>query len=504
MASPPPPYANITGISRSVMKDNAQESLVNYDGHARPGELVLNLETDPPALYVGNNLGQLTLVSTGSGGASNKIYNGTSSANIATADGNLIININSNSWTFGTDGTLTVPADSTIKSASGDLSLYATGNVNIESKGHTFVFDTDTVGRFIMPPSGVIASSDQGNGLNIFTGNIATEVGKNWQFGADGTLTLPGDIKNGTAGLSFPSGGVYLTTDLNDDNNALYFDPTSHDAQLYVGGNITLSTAVVPGTSELDWTFGTDGELYTPQGGRLGVAGKGWTGLDGGNGNPVSVTSYYANGFYAGCFSAYPDGNVNISTYTGSNNYYWNFDNTGVLSLPVVATGAQGIVATGNAYPTLLAYGSGGGLGIHGGPELDWMNADDPANTFTSSDTVRNTLYLNGTGLYVGLNENGNANQFTGNLTLSSTNGDLTVPGNIVTNGASGNITGANVITANVFSSAGNTTVGNLLTFANLAVSGGDPLSATDTTIAFKIPVTINGNVYYLSLTAAQ
>jgi hypothetical protein len=331
------------------MKDNAQENIVNYDGNARPGELVLNLETDPPTLYVGNNLGQLTLVSTGSGGASNKIYNGTSSANIAAANGNLVVNITGNSWTFGTDG-----------------------------------------------------------------------------------------------------------------------------------------------------------ELTTPQGGRLGVAGKGWTGLDGGNGLPVSVTSYYGNGFYAGCFSAYPDGNVNITTYTGSTNYYWNFDNTGVLSLPVVATGAQGIIATDNAYPTLLAYGSGGGFGIHGGPELDWMDADDPANTFFSSDTYRNTLYINSNGLYVGLNENGNANHFTGNLTLSSTNGDLIVPGNIVTNGASGNITGANVISANVFSSAGNTTVGNLLTFANLAVSGGDPLTATDTTIAFKIPVTINGNVYYLSLTAAQ
>jgi len=85
-----------------------------------------------------------------------------------------------------------------------------------------------------------------------------------WTFDPDGTLTLPGHIKNGTAGLSFPSGGVYLTTNLDDDNNALYFDPISHDAQLYVGGNITLSTAVVPGDSELDWTFGTDGSLTLP------------------------------------------------------------------------------------------------------------------------------------------------------------------------------------------------------------------------------------------------
>jgi len=193
----------------------------------------------------------------------------------------------------------------------------------------------------------------------------------------------------------------------------------------------------------------------------------------------------------------------NITLVTNSNGpgqLPWIFDNTGVLTLPITAGSGFSVIAAANSYPELLAYGSSG----DGGPELDWMDADDPANTFYDGNTVRNTLYLNGTGLYVGLNENGNVNQFQGNLTLSSTNGDLTVPGNIITNGASGNITGANVITANVFSSAGNTTVGNLLTFANLAVSGGNPLTATDTTIAFKIPVTINGNVYYLSLTAAQ
>jgi hypothetical protein len=66
MANPPPPYDNITGISRAVMKDNAQETIGNYDGNARPGELVVNLVVDPPALYIGNNLGQLTAISSGS------------------------------------------------------------------------------------------------------------------------------------------------------------------------------------------------------------------------------------------------------------------------------------------------------------------------------------------------------------------------------------------------------------------------------------------------------
>jgi hypothetical protein len=63
MANPPPPYDDITGISRAVMKDNAQETLAGYDGNARPGELVVNLVVDPPALYIGNNAGQLTAIS---------------------------------------------------------------------------------------------------------------------------------------------------------------------------------------------------------------------------------------------------------------------------------------------------------------------------------------------------------------------------------------------------------------------------------------------------------
>jgi hypothetical protein len=60
----PPPYVNITGISRAAMKDNAQITLANYNGNARPGELVVNLEVDPPTVFVGNNAGQLTAIST--------------------------------------------------------------------------------------------------------------------------------------------------------------------------------------------------------------------------------------------------------------------------------------------------------------------------------------------------------------------------------------------------------------------------------------------------------
>ena len=105
-------------------------------------------------------------------------------------------------------------------------------------------------------------------------------------------------------------------------------------------GNVTVNTNA--GT-DYPWTFGTDGELYLPSGGRLGFAGKGWTGLDGGNGAPVSLTSFYANGFYAGCITNNNDGNIIISTYTGNGlQGSWTFDNGANLVLAPTNLGTGG------------------------------------------------------------------------------------------------------------------------------------------------------------------
>ena len=65
MASPPPPYANITGITRTVMKDNAQETVSNYNGNARPGEMTVNPNTSQ--IYIGNTNGNLNLVISSNG-----------------------------------------------------------------------------------------------------------------------------------------------------------------------------------------------------------------------------------------------------------------------------------------------------------------------------------------------------------------------------------------------------------------------------------------------------
>jgi len=106
----PPPYEDITGISRVVMKDNAQETLANYNGNARPGEIVVNLEVDPPTLFVGNNAGFLTQIGTGNGGGGDysnanvaaflPVYSGNISANVVFAN---IANVNTLSNEFPID-----------------------------------------------------------------------------------------------------------------------------------------------------------------------------------------------------------------------------------------------------------------------------------------------------------------------------------------------------------------------------------------------------------------
>jgi hypothetical protein len=60
MANPPPPYDDLTGISRTVMKDNAQETVANYNGNARPAEMTVNINTNE--IFIGNATGALTKV----------------------------------------------------------------------------------------------------------------------------------------------------------------------------------------------------------------------------------------------------------------------------------------------------------------------------------------------------------------------------------------------------------------------------------------------------------
>jgi len=260
-----------------------------------------NLAGNVNASYFIGNGSQLTDINT------NKIFNDTSYANIENPNGNLEVNINSYSWIFDSTGNLTVPANSTISPLSDDLTLDAGGNVYIKSKGHTFLFDSDTVGRLIMPPSGIIAVDDAvGNGLNLFVGNTSTEVGNTWNFGVAGNLTLPdgSTIINGfISGAPGQAAGI-----TNGDTGYQQF--YAQDDGAYVQTSVG-NAGIVFNT----WQFGLDGNLTTPGNIIIDVAGN------------ANVSS---------------DSNINII----SNGNIWNFGTDGNLTLP----GNGGITFADNTY----------------------------------------------------------------------------------------------------------------------------------------------------------
>ena len=60
MTQTAPPYTVLTGISRTVMKDNQQETIDNYSGNARAAEMTVNVNTND--IYIGNTSGVLNRV----------------------------------------------------------------------------------------------------------------------------------------------------------------------------------------------------------------------------------------------------------------------------------------------------------------------------------------------------------------------------------------------------------------------------------------------------------
>jgi hypothetical protein len=292
--------------------------------------------------------------------------------------------------------------------------------------------------------TGLYSLDDTAVTLYSNRGNVVVRTGDSSQyfrFGADGTLTLPGDIQNGTAGLSFPSGGVYLTTNLDDDNNALYFDPTSHDAQLYVGGNITLSTAVVPGDSELDWTFGTAGDLTLPGGGLVSPNGYNRFST---KSSVWAVGSDYAGLDWKGTNTIYASAS-GVEIYTNSsgtghisgNENYWLFGTDGHLGAPGEIT-----ITTNNTH---------GGAGYTG-----FLTLTSTQGGVTNPNKF---IRLNSTGNLQIVNS-----AYTQTIFDLGDSGDLTLPGNV---------TVGNVVTTGTANIGGNLIVGG-----NLLLSAGGQIQS--------------------------
>ena len=127
-------------------------------------------------------------------------------------------------WTFGTDGSLTLPGD-----------IRSEGNINIDI-------------------------------------NLSDSTLRRWQFGEDGMLTLPNGLAlPGGAGIFGNGTGGYQITD-SANSSYLSFDVGGLQLDTYNGSNIRLRTTPVGTSDYRDWIFNSNGNLTFPDGSNQNTA----------------------------------------------------------------------------------------------------------------------------------------------------------------------------------------------------------------------------------------
>jgi len=211
--------------------------------------------------FIGNG-SQLTGLSVGT----NKISNGNSYANIASADGNVVINSNGNSWTFDTVGKTTFPGNLTV--VPNDVTDPYAGTSIQQINGSLNTIVNDTYGNVYLQQtwaadSGDIASLSfnqfAGNGnIGMTTGNVNAPGGPllyNWIFGNDGNSTMPGNASavGNIAASYFIGNGSQLTNlpvqpgTYGNSNVATFLGDFGSNA-ISTSGNITASYFIGDGS----------------------------------------------------------------------------------------------------------------------------------------------------------------------------------------------------------------------------------------------------------------
>jgi hypothetical protein len=247
-----------------------------------------------------------------------------------------------------------------------------------------------------------------------------------------GNLVVPGSITSSLSG-GFPFGGAitYITT--GDPTVIVTLDSSPFSDA--VTGRVTITG--VTGATQANGTRYYRAvevnafQLFNDAACTIPTSGTDWT-------------AYTTGGFaYSPEYNDLELKGDTVDIRTGDSIFH--FTPTGDIQMPggAYASGGYGRLLTNNGYTTLLSYGSDP---EHGGPELDWSDASDVGNVFDNSDVLRNTLFLNDGGLYVGLNQNNNANAVNaslrfdryGALIIPAGSANTTSTGQILSNNESG------------------------------------------------------------------
>lgn len=220
------------------------------------------------------------------------------------------------------------------------------------------------------------------------TGNItANNLGNISSINIDGSNT---NVLYGNGVFAAVAGG-----------NANTGNVTFNDINIIGTGNLKLQPDSANANAYLD--------IFLTAGPDIHIAGNGETVILG--------TDNFAN------VAVNVNGNVSIQAGDANGTHTWIFDTTGDINIPPnAASFGTGRIQSANGYPTLLAYGSGS----HGGPELTWADTDD-VNDLGNANVLRNTMYINESGLWVGMNENLVANTFAGTWNFTP-NGTIIFP----------------------------------------------------------------------------
>jgi hypothetical protein len=263
---------------------------------------------------------------------------------------------NGNTWTFGTDGNVTVPG--AIRTAS-NSQLELTESANTAYLGTTA--DDSTALYLTATTAQLYANGEVSISSNVGGGNAY-----GWAFDVDGNTNIPGDI------ISF--GNIGITTNV---------------------GNTTSS-----------WTFDDNGNLTLPRGGKLLVSG----GIVGGGASPAPSLSGFStlqaygnitggNILTGGYLSVAGNitltggdiisfGNIAITTNVGNTTSSWTFDDNGNLTLPGNSSSIN--YANGQPYgsPVIVTATATGTQTINDASSaqvLAWTEVSDTSSAFAAN-----------------------------------------------------------------------------------------------------------------------
>lgn len=267
--------SNATYASSAVNAINAETVTANSQPNITGVGILTSLSVSgnvDAAYFIGNG-SQLTGIASSSG---NRIFNGSSNVEIATADGNATITTaGTSTWTFDTVGNLNLPGGNIVQSTNRDLNIVVQDADNDDFALQTIVDDGagTTLSRI----------RQRRGDIQLGTG-LATGSPHYWQFDNGGTLRLAGDVW-GNAG-----GNLTVQIPISDANSFISLQTRDNTDTLKSNINVTTTNVTIStNTAGNTWVFDTTGNLQLPNQANISIDPEwGYTNL---NSAPNSVIS---------------------------------------------------------------------------------------------------------------------------------------------------------------------------------------------------------------------